>query len=419
MTPIPFRHITLAASLTLLGGAFAAQAQTLSSADTLRLLAPVAQDQVIAQLRAPAPGKLDTRTLERAPIAVSWALDATQALDARPQAFVSESREYWIDASEAELQRGLTLDLSARGAVIRLSPHASNQQALIERRDIVVRSSGQQLHLDNVVQALASEDELRAAGMDVPAGSVALRLADSFAANRIELSVPSAHGAWLVHVYEPASKVVLKLGAEREAGNADAIRVQAEFSGGQAPASISGLISAPDGHSQELAFARQSDGRFIASVVPDTAHAGDRGLWEVHAFAQGSGQAAVPRDARTAFAVSVPVARLDGRVERIANRARGPQLDLRIGVEALVASRYQVSAVLYGTAADGQLRPAAIAQSAAWLDSGQNLIDLRYDAASLTKAALGPPWEVRDLRLVNQADMGLLERRERALALSR
>ena len=81
-----------------------------------------------------------------------------------------------------------------------------------------------------------------------------------------------------------------------------------------------------------------------------------------------------------------------------------------------MASRYQASAVLYGTGADGQLHPAAIAQSAAWLERGKTSLNLRYDASSLA-TALGAPWELRDLRLVNQADMGLLERRERALVL--
>jgi hypothetical protein len=36
----------------------------------------------------------------------------------------------------------------------------------------------------------------------------------------------------------------------------------------------------------------------------------------------------------------------------------------------------------------------------------------------VAKGGLSAPYELRDLRLVNQADMGLLERRERALALS-
>ena len=46
---------------------------------------------------------------------------------------------------------------------------------------MVVRTPGPQLHADVPVQALAAEDALRAAGMDVPAGSVAFRLSDSFA----------------------------------------------------------------------------------------------------------------------------------------------------------------------------------------------------------------------------------------------
>jgi hypothetical protein len=60
------------------------------------------------------------------------------------------------------------------------------------------------------------------------------------------------------------------------------------------------------------------------------------------------------------------------------------------------------------------LRPVALAQSATWLTAGHGNIVLRYDAASLS---LGAPWEVRDLRLVNQADLSVQERRERAISL--
>jgi hypothetical protein len=109
--------------------------------------------------------------------------------------------------------------------------------------------------------------------------------------------------------------------------------------------------------------------------------------------------------------VSVPVARFDGSVVR-ERAAEG--LAVRIGVEAAAASRYGVSGVLYGTGADGVLRPVALAQSATWLTAGHGNIVLRYDAASLS---LGAPWEVRDLRLVNQADLSVQERRERAISL--
>ena len=418
MTLPELRSVAIAAAIACTGAITPeAVAQSFSDAGPMRLLPAAAQDQVPARLLPAAAGQLATADLDHAPVAVSWALDPDEVLDARPQAFVQESREYWLDASEAELQRGVTLALSAPGAVIRLSPHAGNSGARIERRDIVLRAPGPQLQADMLMQALADEDALREAGMDVPAGSVALRLVDGYAGDRIELAVPTARGAWLVHVYEPNSKVVLNLGAERDSVTAgDALRVHAEFPAGVAPATVSGFVTAPDGHSQPLDFTRDAAGRFTAEVIPDVVHAGRRGLWEVHAYAQAT-YPAVPRDARSAFSVALPVARLDGRVERSATAMRAKPLALRIGVEAIAASRYQVSAVLHGRAADGSQRPVAIAQSAAWLEAGSRFIELAFDASSLAAGGLGPPWELRDLRLVNQADLGLIERRERALVL--
>lgn len=417
MTLPELRGVALAVAIAVSGAAHDAAAQSFSNQEPLRLLAAAPQDQVVTQLRAPAAGQLATSDLDRTPVAVSWALDPEAPLDARPQAYVQESREYWLDASEAELQRGVTLALSAPGAVIRLSPHAGDRGARLERRDIIVRAPGPQLHADVPVQALADEEALREAGMDVPAGSVALRLADGYAGNRIELSVPTARGAWLVHVYEPHSKVVLRLGTEQGSiTGGEMLRVHAEFPSGITPAAVGGLVSAPDGHSQPLEFVRDADGRFSARVVPDVAHAGGRGLWEVHAYAQAT-HPDVARDARSAFSVALPVARLDGRVERSTTPSRARPLALRIGVEAVAASRYQLSAVLYGRAADGSQQPAAAAQSAAWLEAGSGFVELAFDAASLAAGGLRAPWELRDLRLVNQADLGLIERRERALLL--
>jgi hypothetical protein len=393
----------------------AAQAQTIGSRGTLQLLrAP--QDLIAAQLHTPAAGKITTAGLDHAPAAVSWALEPSASLDARPQPFVRESREYWIDASESELQNGVSLALSAPGAVIRISPHGGRSDAMIAAGDFVLSSAGRRLDNSVAIRSVVGEDELRAAGMDAPQGSVALRLADSVAAGRLQLALPTARGDYLVHVYEPASVVVLDLGAERDSvAGGESLRFRASVSGVSALDRIGGLVSAPDGSNQTLDFVRQGDGSYIASVTPDVAHAGDRGLWEVHAFAVVGGKLAIPRDAKSAFAVSVPVARFDGAVTR--NRAaRTPEFAVRLGVENVFASRYQVSALLYGTGADGALHPAAIAQSAAWLERGRGSIDLRYDATSLT-ASLGAPWELRDLRLVNQADMSLLERRERAIAL--
>ncbi|HOV58915.1 MAG TPA: DUF4785 family protein, partial [Rhodanobacteraceae bacterium] len=120
-------------------------------------------------------------------------------------------------------------------------------------------------------------------------------------------------------------------------------------------------------------------------------------------------------DAKTAFAVAQPTARFDGALQR----EDGAALALRIGVEVAAASRYQVSGVVYGSAADGSLQPLAMAQSAAWLEPGQASVRLQVDDASLRAGGLAAPFELRDLRLTNQADLSLIERRALGARLER
>lgn len=399
--------------------ASAASAQGDANATALHLLARGSNDLVPSQLRAPSAGKLVTTDLDRVPVAVSWALDAGKALDANPAAFASGSREYWIDASQADLQRGIALALSAPGAVIRLSPHGGRSTAAIAANDVQIRVAGRRLDNGIAIRNIAGDDELRAAGMDAPQGSVALRLSDTIGAGTLQLAVPTASGGYLVHVFEPASRVTLTLGAEHDSViGGEAVRFRASVVGASGLARIGGLVNSPDGSSQPIAFTRQGDGTYLATVVPDVSHAGGRGLWDVHAFAVVAGAVALPRDATSAFSVSVPVARLDGTIERSIDAGGSRDIAVKLGVESVAASRYQVSAVLYGTDGAGQLKPAVIAQSAAWLASGHGQIELRYDAERLAEAGLSAPYELRDLRLVNQADMSLLERRERAVTLA-
>lgn len=402
------RYCVFMVAVALAAGVFAPHAV---AGEALQLLARAPHDLVPPHLDSAKAARLDTAHLDRAPVALSWPLDPAQALDARPRVHVAESREYWIDASQDELQRGVRLALSAPGAVVRLSPHGGNAGATIAASDVELRSAGRRLDHATALRSAADAEAMRTAGMDVPQGSTVLRLADDVAAGSIELAVPTARGSYLVHVFEPASTLVLELAADRDGiAGGDSLRFRANLQGAAGLARLGGLVSAPDGASQAIDFVRQRDGSYLASVTPDVAHAGGPGLWEVHAFGVASGKLAIPRDAKTAFAVSLPVARLDGSV----TREDGNGIALAVGVQATVASRYGISGVLYGTGKDGALHPAALAQSAAWLEAGHGQLELRYDTATV---ALGAPWELRDLRLVNQADMSVQERRERALAL--
>uniref|UniRef100_UPI002147E17F DUF4785 family protein n=1 Tax=Tahibacter caeni TaxID=1453545 RepID=UPI002147E17F len=329
-----------------------------AQAAELRLSAPAAGDQVPTRLSAN-PDTRATAALDHTPVSVSWALDAAEPLAERPQAFVQQSREYWLDANEAELRRGIVLPTTADAALIRISPHGGNRSRLTVD-DLVIRNGAVELDGRVATQSLVDETALRAAGMDVSDGTVIARLSPAAGKGRLELAVPAASGSYLIHVFEPTSTTVLSLAAARDTVLAgQPLRVTAALQGAKA-LTAKGLLTAPDGHTQPFELQQQADGSWQADVVPDAAHARGPGLWEVHAFASGgSSRLPVQRDAKTAFALSRPSARLDGTVAS-AEAGRGG-LSLSVGIEAASASRYQLAGVLYGTAADGTRRPAAYA----------------------------------------------------------
>ena len=375
------------------------------------LLPAGAHDQVPTKLQVSTQAKAIAATLDRKPVSVSHALDGNAALDTTPEPYVAQSREFWTDVSESELRAGVKIVTTTPGALIRLSPQGGASAAL-DPAGVLVRANGR-VASAAAVATVADAKALRAAGMAVTDGTVALRLAANSGSGEMEIAAPHAQGRYLVHVFEPASSLVLNLSADRDTVLAgSAIVFHADVGAGASLRVASGLVTAPDGYSADLHFTRNGDGSFSATFTPDAAHSNGPQLWEAHAFtAAQSGKLSVLRDAKTAFAVSAASARFGGNAA-ISRDAAGLRVDL--AVSASNASRYQVSAVLYGTGSDGALHPAALAQSAAWLGSG-GTISIGFDAASV--AGLHAPFELRDLRLLDQATMSVIERRERGLVI--
>ena len=387
--------------LALVFAAFGAHAAT--------LLAPGANDQVPMKLVA-APQAKAAAALDRTPVAVSHMLDGTE-LDAAPQTFTAQSREFWSDVGETELRSGVKFTTTTPGALIRLSPQGGAAAAL-DPAGVLLRANGRTLSANDASAAVADAKALRNAGMSVPEGTLALRLSAASGSGEMEIAAPHAQGRYLVHVFEPASALVLSFAADRDTA---LVGTPITFHASLATGTLrlaSGLITAPDGYSADLHFTRAADGSYAATFTPDAAHNNGPQLWEAHVFTSTqSGRLNVLRDAKTAFAVSTPSARFSGSAQ-----TSGANGNLQVALDVAVsnASRYQVSAVLYGTGADGALHPAALAQSAAWLSKSGN-IGLGFDAASV--GALHAPFELRDLRLVDQANMSVIERRARALVI--
>jgi len=382
-----------------------------AAAQAASLLAPGAHDQVPAALaHTSAPG---ASGLERTPVRMSHALDASVAIETAPKPYLAQSREFWSDVGESELRAGVKFTTTAPGALIRLSPQGGAGAAL-DPAGVLIRGSGKNLRADEAGTA-ADTKALRAAGMDVTEGTLAMRLSPAVGQGQLEIAAPHAQGRYLVHVFDPNSAVVLGFSADHDTvlvGSTITFRASID---GRNLNHASGLVTAPDGYSVDLKFSRNADGSFSARFTPDAAHAIGPQLWEAHVFtAATENRLAVLRDAKTAFAVSAPTAHLAGATE---SHSDASGVHATFDVEAGAASRFQLSGVLFGTGSDGAMRAVALGQSAAWLEAGKGQIGLSFDTDVVAASGLHAPFEVRDLRLVDQATMSLIERRGRAIVI--
>lgn len=365
------------------------------------LLPPAGGDLSPSRLQAaPAPAF----PVERQPVALAWAVDPSAELVAAAP-HEAESREYWMLVDGAALKRGQGIDTTAPGALIRISPE--RDAAPVSGASLRVAKGGRVLA--DGFRSKADAGQLQAAGMDVPAGSVIVKLEAAHGAGRFDLQLAGAEGRYLVHVFEPQSPYVLK--AQAASGRVlagDTLEVAAQLRRGQAKlggGTVEGELVSPAGTRYPLAFV---DGK--ARLVAPAEAGALPGLWEVHVFAGAvaDGQP-VQREARTAVEVVLPTARLAGGY---AFDARARRVDLPLQVAA--PGRYEVRGTLYATSPSGELRPVAQAHSAAWLEAGQRSLSLPFASAPLP-AGYGAPFELRHLELKDQARMGTLETRGLAL----
>ena len=383
------RVAALAAFTTMFTAGIANAAQPLLPAGV--------SDQVPTRLSVlPAP----TGAIERKPVAFSWALDPDAELSAS-EPFLAESREYWMTVEGSELARGLPLQMTAPGALVRISPAKGSLG--LRAGDFSVSAAGRKVGIARTADA----EVLRNAGMDASAGTQIIRLGDGSGAGRHVLRAANARGRYVVHVFEPASDRVLFARADRNqalAGSRMRVAIGATNAGRQAILTSQALLVAPDGSSQSVAVRNAAGGgqEAVFTVPASTSQA--KGLWELQVFGDVGD---VPRDARTAFAVAQPTARFSGIFGVDAANLR-----VSLPVEAASPGRYEARGTLYATAKDGNLRPVSQAHAATWMEAGDGMLVLQFARAHLP-AGYGAPYEVRQLELNDQGRMAPIESRMR------
>lgn len=392
-----------------------------------RFFAPQAGDLIPQAVLAPeaahksagAPG------LARDAVAMSWA--AQGPISTAVQSFVGQSREYYMEVSADELNAGVAIHTTSPRALVRLQPLAGtgprDKLAIHPQSLIVSDPNGRAFASGSGMDMLVSADKLNKADIPFAEGTSAFRLHADLGAGAFKLRADGIQGSarYLVNVVEPTSKYVLTMQTDAPSylhGQQLTILPELQEQDGTRVAQrhalkrLDGIVTSPAGRSFAVTFKVDKDGRMRARMPLDADEAPTQGLWEVQASgdARVMGQT-IKRTLRVAFGVALPVARLDGSAAVINEPG---SVGVRLGVEVGAAGRYETRALLYGMVG-GAMTPLAVAHSANWLEPGKQSLVLRYDA-SLLGAATGP-FELRDLNLLDQGRMGVLQRQQRAVSI--
>lgn len=362
---------------------------------------------------------------ESLPVQFAWPLnEAPAAAFDLPQV---DSRQYWVDATGGELAKGISLPLTAPGAVIRISPLDAQAKVRIapDRLSLAIVSptEGERALDAGALAHLADGAALKAAGMDVPEASLAFQLAESVPAGSLKLGVGAlpADEPMVVHVFEPRSpwSGQLTLPA-RDFFTGDTVSMGFGIGDGKSQlpiGSVQAVVTDPTARRQFDVRLDPSSGTLVGELPKDLDVTGRNGLFEAHAFLETTTPdgLVVRRDLKIPFSVAPPLARLDGTVKAELNDG----LVLDVGVETAAAGRYQLNGQVFGTRPDGTLAPIAQAQVAAPLAAGAGTLQLKVDRSILSASGLDAPFEVRGLELLDQGRMFRLQRQQNALRITR
>ncbi|MFK7886405.1 MAG: DUF4785 domain-containing protein [Gammaproteobacteria bacterium] len=343
----------------------------------------------------------------REAVSFTWpAVDAPAS--ERSEVHRAQSRSYGVTVSASDLAKGVALQLDAPGAVVRVSGQRRGQ--LIDPDQLTIAlASGREMTARAATDQLVLRDNMEAAGLNVAGQGLGIRFAAELGAGQVTLRYPQSRrdDSVRIDVFERNSDKVLSVqSAADHFMQAREASVQIAWGEASRGASVDGYALAPDGQRHELIFATNGTARLASPARV----ASQPGLWEWHV--QATDTDGVRRDAKTVFALTAAVARLNNRASVV---QQPDAVIIELGAEVRSAGRYEARATLLGTNADGKLVPALTSATADWLEPGSGALRLSFDTAAIKALGLSAPFSLSNLSLLDQSRMGTLERRQSAV----
>lgn len=336
----------------------------------------------------------------------SFPVAATQTLEVQSQKMHQvSSDEYWFRATGAELNKGVNI-ATTQAKVSILVAQGAKAQAKLDSG--LLNLTAKNNRAASVIEKRVSADELAQVGLF--ANTVALTTRNDGQAGDLVLQTEQAlesDAVYVITVKEKNSKHNLALNIQGQSFTAkDRVVASAKLPGVSSLTAEAQLV-APNGTVTPVNVMGSGDDLMFSVDDVAAIQSPVNGLYElrVHSTADLNG-ADVRRSAKVAFALSRNSASLE-RATLSQNKLN--HLNATFNIVASEASRYEVRATLYGTNANGQMVPVMETHAAQNTNAGSDQIKMPFDASILAKASVNAPYELRNVRLFDQKQLGLVD----------
>ncbi len=348
--------------------------------------------------------------IEKKSLHFSQPLAQASTLSFAVKPYTSVSDEYWLEVTGKQLNSGVALAITKPGALIRLSGKASKNPAHVKSIAIdpekIELSKGKQ-KLDKAFSQKVSQEQFATA--NIFPNSSAVKLEQRVGSGEFKLKVNQAlnnEERYLVNVKEKGSEHKLTLSIPSQtliAKQHITLDMSIDNSKGKLKNSThKAHIKTPAGDILSVNY-RELNGKYNIKLPEMTAHENYGELYELHIASQGNDNGLkINRNGKVAFAIATPTAKMTGKT--VVNLTHAT-VELDIASEG----RYELSAIVSGINKQGKTQQVMLSRSAHYLQPGQQQVNLNFDTQLLKILQVHPPFQLSDLRLVDQSRMALLQ----------
>jgi len=348
--------------------------------------------------------------VEQQAVHFSQKVSVNSKISLQAQRFESVSDEYWLEVTGKQLNAGVDLAVSKAGALIRLS--GKRVKGEFNDANLVIDPSNiklfkNQKSLAQPFKQTVSQQQFATA--NIFPNSSAMQLNKKLGKGKFTLRVSeqlNENQHYMVNVKEKGAEHKLHLAIARqtfmEGENVAFDSFINNKAGKLAAVKSKAFIKTPSGEKQAISYVKDNDK--FKLVVPSNLTPAKRGeLYELLIESQATDNGIqIKRNAKVAFAIAQPTARMQGEYS-VDNSAA------RVNLNVASEGRYEVSGLVYGTAKNGVKLPIMLSRSAYYLRPGDHNVELKFDQKILKASGLQAPFSVKQLRLMDQSRMALLQ----------